>query len=624
MTRAVGAAVALLFALTVTAADPAIERWFEMRLANTPCGYVHESFEALAPDALRTTVESRLVINRLGASTEIRESEVSVEDRDGHLKTVHLETRASLEATVLDAVVEPGQLRITTGAGGRSYQRILPETRPLLGPEGIREATRRWLADSKEPLRYATFVAELGAVADVIRRMSATADEGADATLRAVDELVAGLPVASQLRVDRDGRVVATSEQSPFGAMTLSPSTDAARAAAEPRPAQSDDRFSSVLVRTNIRLPDPTAIERLRVRIDLERPELGWPELEGPGQHVIERSANHVVLEVTRSAMVADTATAAPAGDPATAANFILQSDHPDVVALAAELRRPDLGRYAQARVLQDWVATHMHFDAGLALVPASEVARDRRGTCVGYAVLLASLARSLGIPARIVMGYVYAANAFGGHAWVEIRMSEAWLPLDAAVYRPGPADAARIAVVRHSAEHGAASGAGELLRLFGNTAIRIDGYALHGRWVTVGRDARPFTIEGDAYRNPWLGLTVRKPAGFSFVATDASYPDPTVVGLRDPRGGEIRLQQLGAPPPGTKVAAVLAARGYAGPTTAARIDGRPALKGVADGRAALSFRLGGELWLLEASGSASVAALDDVARHIRIERQPR
>ena len=77
-------------------------------------------------------------------------------------------------------------------------------------------------------------------------------------------------------------------------------------------------------------------------------------------------------------------------------------------------------------------------------------------------------------------------------------------------------------------------------------------------------------------------------------------------------------------PPPGTEVAAVLAARGYAGPTTTVRIDGHAALRGAADGRAALAFRLGGELWLLEASGSASVAALDDVARHIQIARQRR
>ena len=44
-----------------------------------------------------------------------------------------------------------------------------------------------------------------------------------------------------------------------------------------------------------------------------------------------------------------------------------------------------------------------MTFDLGIALAPSSEILRDRRGTCVGYATLLAALARSVGIPSRVI-----------------------------------------------------------------------------------------------------------------------------------------------------------------------------------------------------------------------------
>jgi transglutaminase-like putative cysteine protease len=65
--------------------------------------------------------------------------------------------------------------------------------------------------------------------------------------------------------------------------------------------------------------------------------------------------------------------------------------------------------------------------------VPASEVVRNRRGTCFGYAVLLASLARAAGIPSRFRMGFAYTHGVWGDHAWVEMLVGKQWVPMDAA-----------------------------------------------------------------------------------------------------------------------------------------------------------------------------------------------
>src|SRR5262249_6637301 len=153
----------------------------------------------------------------------------------------------------------------------------------------------------------------------------------------------------------------------------------------------------------------------------------------------------------------------------------------------------------------------------GIAIAPASEVARNRRGTCFGYAVLLASLARAEGIPSRIRMGFVYAGGIWGGHAWVEVRVGNDWIPLDAALYSPGAADAARFSFFTSSLQEGTISQVGELARLYGNVDLQVLDYTVHGKRVVVPQEARPFTITGDTYRNPWLGLTVEKPKGFGF-----------------------------------------------------------------------------------------------------------
>lgn len=68
----------------------------------------------------------------------------------------------------------------------------------------------------------------------------------------------------------------------------------------------------------------------------------------------------------------------------------------------------------------------------------ASVVATQGSGDCTEYAVLAAALARSLDIPARVVVGTVILEEnsqitAFG-HAWIEVSQNGKWQILDAAL----------------------------------------------------------------------------------------------------------------------------------------------------------------------------------------------
>jgi transglutaminase-like putative cysteine protease len=70
-------------------------------------------------------------------------------------------------------------------------------------------------------------------------------------------------------------------------------------------------------------------------------------------------------------------------------------------------------------------------------------VASERSGDCTEHAVLVAALARSIELPARIVLGAVILGSddrwqAFG-HAWTEIFDGKRWQLADAAlVSEPG------------------------------------------------------------------------------------------------------------------------------------------------------------------------------------------
>jgi transglutaminase-like putative cysteine protease len=88
----------------------------------------------------------------------------------------------------------------------------------------------------------------------------------------------------------------------------------------------------------------------------------------------------------------------------------------------------------------RDWVASFLAYRPGTTSTHASlgEAVRQRSGVCQDFAHLLISIARSWGLPARYVMGYLAPCHAGGpvdnqaSHAWAEVMIPGAgWRGLD-------------------------------------------------------------------------------------------------------------------------------------------------------------------------------------------------
>lgn len=59
-------------------------------------------------------------------------------------------------------------------------------------------------------------------------------------------------------------------------------------------------------------------------------------------------------------------------------------------------------------------------------------IMKIRKGVCQHYAAVYVSVARALGIPARIVSGILLDADGAGAHAWVEVKIdSTRWWPIE-------------------------------------------------------------------------------------------------------------------------------------------------------------------------------------------------
>ena len=286
---------------------------------------------------------------------------------------------------------------------------------------------------------------------------------------------------------------------------------------------------------------------------------------------------------------------------------------------VAGAIRDP----FAKAIRLRDWVGENMTFDLGVVSPPAGEVIRNRRGTCVGYAMLLTSLARAAGIPARFLMGFVYINGIWGGHAWSEVFIDGTWVPLDAAVMGPGIADAARF----HFSRSTLASGIGEASiggsQVYGFVGIEVVKYRQAGRTVLIPSGERLYEVTGDAYRNPGLGLSINKPAGFAFADLDRTWPDDTLLKMTGPKGAFVRIIQKRAHPaqePHVAAYRILDEAVGKGNRTKREILGRTSYWVSAGRKAGAAFFDGSDLWILVAEDPRAEELLESVVSTLTLK----
>jgi len=126
-------------------------------------------------------------------------------------------------------------------------------------------------------------------------------------------------------------------------------------------------------------------------------------------------------------------------GDPQPhhlAATFLIDYDEASVASLVDSLQSlfgntpaiDDLVEFVDGAVITK--TYQRNFDL------ASQVASSAEGDCTEHAVLLAALARAIGLPARVVLGVMLVETPAGiqafGHAWTEVHDGTRWRIADA------------------------------------------------------------------------------------------------------------------------------------------------------------------------------------------------
>ncbi|ASC72252.1 hypothetical protein XM38_032070 [Halomicronema hongdechloris C2206] len=122
---------------------------------------------------------------------------------------------------------------------------------------------------------------------------------------------------------------------------------------------------------------------------------------------------------------------------PETALQFLLPSRYcqsDSLAELASEIVADSRPGYDQVDTIRQWIHSHIQYAYGASDVSTSavETARHRVGVCRDFAHLGIALCRSLNIPARMVVGYLYQLEPMDLHAWFEAFVGDHWYVFDA------------------------------------------------------------------------------------------------------------------------------------------------------------------------------------------------
>jgi transglutaminase-like putative cysteine protease len=183
-------------------------------------------------------------------------------------------------------------------------------------------------------------------------------------------------------------------------------------------------------------LPDGTS----RAEVDPGQQQWGWDVQTGDAvSNQTTASGLRISAEVVDTEPSPDVLRAAPSsGDAAGAQNLFVPSSVPaEVGELAREVTRGATTGYDRAVALQEWFTGGAGFRYALEVPdpggrdPLLAFLQDRVGFCQQYATAMAVMARELGIPARLVVGFTGGRpdNTAGGfvvggrdaHVWPEL-----------------------------------------------------------------------------------------------------------------------------------------------------------------------------------------------------------
>lgn len=107
----------------------------------------------------------------------------------------------------------------------------------------------------------------------------------------------------------------------------------------------------------------------------------------------------------------------------------------PEVQKLAQEIVGNEVNPYYQAKKIFNWIIENISYKFPIIDKGVTNALKNRVGDCGEFSFVFIALCRSLGIPARMVLGAWAIPQKEGEHAWAEFYLPNyGWVPADSTV----------------------------------------------------------------------------------------------------------------------------------------------------------------------------------------------
>ena len=435
-----------------TAATADREFWEVMEIDGVKVGYSRLSINQKTRDGEQVVAidsAGRMKFTREGIPIDLEIRIASVETLDG--KLLEFQSRISQGSAIIrqsKGRVVGDKLQMETTTSGKTVSTSIPWSADFQGPGASQLSLLKKPMAPGERRTFRELLPEFNLVGT--NQLTAVDYEevslpGGPRRLLKIDTLMTlpnARPMRGSLWTDESGDSLAGYQQ----AMNVRLFRVDKAAALERSATAAFDLVLGLTVKSNRRLARPHDTKRIRYRLHLTADDPAKVFPAGQSQQVTSidpSTAELTVLAVRPTAIGnSDAAVDTPgAGD--LKPNNMIQSDDPKIVALAKQLAGNQADPWLVALALEKGVRARItSSNYSQAFDTAAEVVETGEGDCTEHAVLLAALARALGIPARVAIGLVYIEQrdgpAFGYHMWNEVYVADRWVPLDATLARGG------------------------------------------------------------------------------------------------------------------------------------------------------------------------------------------
>ena len=449
-----GVRLSLVFCCAIallTSAAPAqaqSESWDAVFIGNNKVGSIRTRVNPVKDkdrSLLNVLVDYKLTVRRGNDSVVIAMQYGTIETPEGEVLRLDTRTQASNQIIRVNGDVINGKMTLKIANGSQKQQEVLDWGPEVRGPYGPELSFTRTPMKPGEVRKLKTFMPNYNKIVEVTLTAqtveSIALGGGAVRDLLKIEQEIhttdnKPMPEMNQtFWVDSVGQVLKTFNDN-FGGTTAYRTTKEA-ATREVARVDQFDLINGMVVPVTRKISNPENSRDILYKVSLSDAEPAAFFLNDRRQNLKPGpEPKAATLTVRTAGPTEGEAGPETVGDEYLRSNPLVTSDDIQVIRLARRAVGNQTDPWTKAQAITKWVATNIkekNFETSFA--PADEVARNLQGDCTEHGVLTAAMCRAEGIPARVVVGLVYAnqLNGFGYHMWNEVYINRRWVAVDAA-----------------------------------------------------------------------------------------------------------------------------------------------------------------------------------------------